>query len=108
MNSQSQPISIAIAQAPVSTVSPDGTRIDATTPTAKITAADGGVWTVLLPQVSGVAGQCGLARNGVRQSSSIDYGTIKGGVFWAADFLSGSGWQKWVGTTWVNTGTVGP
>jgi hypothetical protein len=71
-------------------------------PALVLVDAVGARWT-LLPLVGGVPGQVGGARNGVRAFNSVEFATIKGGVVYLSDFLSGTGWDVWNGTSFVST-----
>jgi hypothetical protein len=90
-------------------VTADGTRMP---PAAELRDSSGAVWTVLPAVADGIAGQVGLARNGVRQKGSINYATVQGGVVFNFDppapAGSGSGCERWNGTAWTLIGAACP
>lgn len=55
------------------------------------------------PQIGGLASQIGLLRNGVRVANSVDFLLWTGTTIYLSDFGSGSGWQKWNGTGFVDS-----
>lgn len=83
---------------PPPTTSPAGTKMP---PATQI--LDGiATWTPA-PQTGGLASQIGLLRNGVRMANSVDFLLWTGTTIYLSDFGSGSGWQKWNGTGFVDT-----
>jgi len=91
----------------VSTPQPSGTTPPGTLmpPATQIVDSTGAVWTVIAAS-GGAPGQVGMARNGIRKSSSVDFGTIDSkGVFWESDFKSGQGWEFWNGNGWTASTT---
>ena len=96
MNTASNLFAVAV-EAPPSppAFSPDGTTLDVNSPAgAQIIDLARATWTKQ-SQTSGTPAQIGVARNGVRVANSIDLLTIKAGIVYQKDFLSGSGWMVW-------------
>jgi hypothetical protein len=80
---------------PPSGASPDGTKMP---PAALIVDATGDKWTV-----SASGNQFAVFRNATQVANSVDFLTIKGGVIYQSDFLSGTGWSRWSGSAWIDS-----
>lgn len=53
--------------------------------------------------MGGLATQIGIFRNGAREANSVDFLLWTGTAIYLSDFGSGSGWQKWNGTGFVDS-----
>lgn len=100
MKSSSNLFTVQIqAPPPPVSVSPEGTKIP---PATSIVDNQNATWTQIAPVQDSafVAGQIGIARNGVRQGNAVNFIILKGGVVYQSDT---DGTFKWTGTGWTSS-----
>lgn len=102
----SNQFTILVQNPPLTGISSPGSKLDINSfAGSQLIDKDKAIWTTKA-QISGVAGQIGLNRNGVGVAQSVDFAVIDTqGVVWNSDFKSGSGWERWTGVSWVASQT---